>query len=176
MEQYHKGYMHAIDDVRKIKLRGGDVVINKGRLNLNRPSSSQVNAEKRNEKQKEPVVPKEVEDRTQKIKEPKKTTPIHVDKMSTMFNLQSELTKLKISIPFNELLRNQEYRNTITKMISNHGETHPDMLELTNDNPAIILGSKIDSVDSEDEEVPPFYMSLNVHDIVLHNAMLDSGA
>ena len=50
------------------------------------------------------------------------------------------------------------------------------MLELTEDNPTIILGSKIDSMDNEDEEVPPFYMSLNVHDMVLHNAMLDSGA
>ena len=35
---------------------------------------------------------------------------------------------------------------------------------------------KIDSVDTEDEEVPPFYMSLNVHDMVLHNALLDSRA
>ena len=32
------------------------------------------------------------------------------------------------------------------------------------------------TADSEDEEVPPFYMSLNVHDMVLHNAMLDSRA
>ena len=93
-----------------------------------------------------------------------------------MFNLQSELAKLKISIPFNELLRNQEYRNTITKMISNQGETRPDMLELTNDNPTIILGYNIDSVDSEDEQVPPFYMNLNVHDMLLHNSMLNSGA
>ena len=74
-----------------------------------------------------------------------------VDKLSSMFNLQSELAKLKISIPFNELLRNQEYRNTITKMIRIQGETHPDVLELTYDNPTIILGSNIDSVDSEDE-------------------------
>ena len=29
--------------------------------------------------------------------------------------------------------------------------------------------------DNEDEEVPPFYMSLNVHDMVLHNSILDSG-
>ena len=28
----------------------------------------------------------------------------------------------------------------------------------------------------ENEEVPPFYLSLNVHDMVVHNAMLDSGA
>ena len=45
-------------------------------------------------------------------------------------------------------------------MIVNQGEAHPDILELTEDNPTIVLGSKIDSVDSEDEEVPPFYMSL----------------
>ena len=40
LEQYHKGYMHAIDDVRKIKLRGRYVVVNKGGLNPNQPSSS----------------------------------------------------------------------------------------------------------------------------------------
>ena len=50
------------------------------------------------------------------------------------------------------------------------------MLELTYDNPIILLWSKIDSVENEDEEVPPFYMSLKVHDMVLHNAMLDSSA
>ena len=68
MEQYHKGYMHAIDDVRKIKLRSTDVAINKGRLNPNQPSSSQINTEKINEKQKELVVHKETENRTEKIK------------------------------------------------------------------------------------------------------------
>ena len=35
LEQYHKGYMHAIDDVRKIKLRSRDIAINKGGLNPN---------------------------------------------------------------------------------------------------------------------------------------------
>ena len=74
-----------------------------------------------------------------------------IDKISSMINLQSELAKVKISIPFNELLKNREYKNTITKMISNQGETHSDMLELTDDNPIIVLGSNIDSMDSEDE-------------------------
>ena len=62
------------------------------------------------------------------------------------------------------------------KMIANQGESHPDILELNEGKPTIILGSKIDSVDSEDEQVPPFYMSLNVHDMVLHSSMLDLGA
>ena len=44
--------MHSIDDVRKIKLRSRDVDINKARLNPKQPSNSQINTEKRNEKQK----------------------------------------------------------------------------------------------------------------------------
>ena len=28
----------------------------------------------------------------------------------------------------------------------------------------------------DDEEAPPFYLSLYVHDMVVHNAMIDSGA
>ena len=60
-------------------------------------------------------------------------------------------------------------------MIVNQGEGHPNILKLTEDNPTIVLGFKIDNMDSEDEEVPPFDMILNVHDMVLHNAMLDSG-
>ena len=65
--------------------------------------------------------------------------------------------------------------DTIMHMIVNQGVAHPDILELTKDNPTIVLGSKIDSVDSEDKEVHPFNMSLNIHDMVLHNSMLDSG-
>ena len=99
---------------------------------------------------------------------------VELGKTPPMFNLQRNLAKLKVSIPLNELLRNQEYKDTIMKMISNQGEDHLNILELTEDNPTIILGSKIDSVDNEDEEVPPFYMSLNVNDMVLHNTMLDS--
>ena len=28
----------------------------------------------------------------------------------------------------------------------------------------------------DDDEAPPFYLSLNVHDMILHNAMIDFGA
>ena len=48
LEQYQKGYMHAINDVqRNIKLRSRDVIMNKGMLNPNHPSSSQINTEKK---------------------------------------------------------------------------------------------------------------------------------
>ena len=44
---------------------------------------------------------------------------------------------------------------------------------MTDDNPTISFGSKVESIG--DEEVPPFYLSLNVHDVVVHNEMLYSG-
>ena len=53
LEQYHRRYMHAIDNVKKIKLRNrdvaiqkkdgdstGDIVVPKGELNPDQPSSS----------------------------------------------------------------------------------------------------------------------------------------
>ena len=104
----------------------------------------------------------------------KQVAPVDVERIGSGFNLQNELSKLKISVPFNELLRNTEYRNTITKMVKNQGEWQSDILELNDDNPAISFGSKVENLESE--EVPPFYLSLNVHDKVVHNAMLDSGA
>ena len=96
------------------------------------------------------------------------------ERIGSGFNLQNELSNIKIYVPFNELLRNTEYRNTITKMVKSQGEWQSDILELNDDNPAISFGPKIENM--EGEEVPPFYLSLNVHGKVVHNAMLDSGA
>ena len=45
---------------------------------------------------------------------------------------------------------------------------------MADDAPTIVFGSKIENVD--DDEAPPFYLSLNVHDMIVHNAMIDSGA
>ena len=59
-------------------------------------------------------------------------------------------------------------------MVRTYGECQLETLELTNDAPTIVLGPRIEDTDGED--VPPFYVSLNVHDMILHNAMLDSGA
>ena len=45
---------------------------------------------------------------------------------------------------------------------------------MTDDAPTIVLGPIIEETDEED--VPPFYVSLNVHDMILHNAILYYGA
>ena len=58
-------------------------------------------------------------------------------------------------------------------MVKIDGECKIDTLELNDDAPNIVLGHRME--DSNEEEVPPFYVSLNVHDMILHNVMLDSG-
>ena len=40
--------------------------------------------------------------------------------------------------------------------------------------PTILFGPHVD--ESIDKDVPPFYVSLNIHDVILHNSMLDLGA
>jgi hypothetical protein len=50
-----------------------------------------------------------------------------------------------------------------------------DTLNIQYDHPTILFGPCAKE-NSDVEEVPPFYLSLNIHDMTLHNAMLDSGA
>jgi hypothetical protein len=48
-------------------------------------------------------------------------------------------------------------------------------LNIQDDHPAILFGPHVEE-SSDVDEVPPFYVSLKIHDMALHNAMLDSGA
>ena len=50
-----------------------------------------------------------------------------------------------------------------------------DAVNVLDDQPELIFGSEVNGK-SVDGGVPPFYVSLNIHDKVLHNAMFDSGA
>ena len=59
-------------------------------------------------------------------------------------------------------------------MVKNQGDFQPDILEVADDAPTIVFWYKCENVD--DEEAPPFYRSLNVHDMIVHIAMIDSGA
>jgi hypothetical protein len=83
------------------------------------------------------------------------------------------MAKIKISVPFNELIKNSEYINQIIKMLK-MGQTS-DTLNIQDDHPTILFGPRVEE-SNENEEVPPFYVSLKIHDMNLHNAMLDSGA
>jgi hypothetical protein len=48
-----------------------------------------------------------------------------------------------------------------------------DSVNLQYENPVVVLGPM---VEDRDDSSPPFYTSLNIHDKVLHNCLMDSGA
>ena len=50
-----------------------------------------------------------------------------------------------------------------------------DSLNIQDDHPTIMFGPKVED-QSDPEEVLPFYISLRIHDLYMHNAMLDSRA
>jgi hypothetical protein len=81
------------------------------------------------------------------------------------------MEKIKIFFPFHELIRKGEYREQIIKMLKIGWA--PDTLNIRDDHPIILFGPLIEET-SDEEDVPPFYVSLKIHDLNLHNAMLDS--
>ena len=69
------------------------------------------------------------------------------------------------------MVKNDLYKSTITETLNmNDGE---DSINLNDNQPELIFGPDVNRKHS-DGSVPPFYISLTIHDQILHNAMLDS--
>jgi hypothetical protein len=139
---------------------------------VNTPSSSQP---KKDSSAKDALEKgKQKEEPPKKVPETKRDAVIkEVEKTQSPFNFESEMEKIKIFVPFNELIRNGEYRIQIIKMLKM--EEASDTLNVQDDHPAILFGPRVEE-SGNDDDVPPFYVSLKIHDMTLHNAMLDSGA
>ena len=78
-----------------------------------------------------------------------------------------------MSIPLTELMKNNSYKGQVSKILN----IDPvfDMVNVEDDQPENIFGLALEC-QSKDSDVAPFYISLRLHDYVLHNAMFDSGA
>ena len=72
-----------------------------------------------------------------------------------------------------ELLKNESYRSHITKTL-NIGEGE-DVVNLNDDQPELLFGPEVNGTHQQ-AGIHPFYISLNIYDKILHNAMLDSRA
>ena len=96
------------------------------------------------------------------------------EELVSPFNIERELSKIKILVPLVELAKNPSYHKQIDKMMQGKGSTNPhDTLNVQDESPTIVFGPHI--YDKE-EFVAPFYVTLNNHDKMLHNCMLDSRA
>jgi predicted aspartyl protease len=96
------------------------------------------------------------------------------DKTSYSFNFEAEIQKIKIPIPLVELMKNESFKKDILKTLDTKSiSSSIDILNIQDDKPTIDLGQMIED---RDEICPPFYISLNIHDKILHKCLLDSGA
>ena len=89
------------------------------------------------------------------------------------FSLEQEISGIKISIPLTKLATQNVYRSQIFKAFNI--EENNDTVNLNDDQPELIFGPNIEGRYQEGP-VPPFYVSLNVHNKILHNVVHDSGA
>jgi hypothetical protein len=90
------------------------------------------------------------------------------------FNFEHEIQKIRIPVPISELIKNEDFKRSLSKLLHSESPQPPsDSMNLQDEKPAIILGPM---VEDRDDSSPPFYTSLNIHDKVLHNYLMDSGA
>jgi hypothetical protein len=77
-------------------------------------------------------------------------------------------------VPLLELMKTEPFRKTVVKALQAPSHvTFSDTVNLEDENLSITIGPHIeDTIDAS----PPFYISLNVHDKILHNCLMDSGA
>ena len=87
--------------------------------------------------------------------------------------MESEIARIKISVPLSELATQDVNKGQILRAL-NIGE-NGDSVNLNDDQPALLFGPKIEG-EFQEGVVPNFYISLNIHEKILHNAMHDSGA
>lgn len=73
-------------------------------------------------------------------------------------------------VPLSELAKHDAYQNQINRSL-NITETE-DSVNVFDDQPELIFGPKVNGKHLEGS-VPPFYVSLNIHDKILHNSMFD---
>ena len=93
--------------------------------------------------------------------------------MHYSFNIESEIQKLKIPFPLIELMKNDAFKSSILNSLQPKIHIDTDFVNLQDDKPIVTLGPMIEELN---DSFPPFYISLNIYDKVLHNCLMDLGA
>jgi len=74
-------------------------------------------------------------------------------------------------MPLIELVKSEMFKKPILEALEMETtQTSTDFVNLQNDKLAIVLSPVIEPVDNNS---PSFYVSLTIHDIILHNCLLD---
>jgi len=89
------------------------------------------------------------------------------------FDLEAEIGKLKIAIPLSELAKHDIYKHQIKRSLQI--PENKDDVNVLDDTPELLFGPEVDGK-AINGGVLTFYVSLHIHDKILHNAMFNSGA
>lgn len=183
-DDYQQGYMNTLTSQQKqYLLRSRDVQVSP--VQKRKEAQSKNDSSNIPKKRKEPTDPtsskgpstnniaKEKNNQKSAAKEKfeKKDPSVkEVDKVLA-FSLENEISKLKISISLTELMKNKSYKHQVSKILNI--DPLSDMVSVEDDHPELIFGLALEGK-FEDSEVSPFYISLRLHEYVLHNSMFDS--
>jgi hypothetical protein len=97
-----------------------------------------------------------------------------IPKLASSFNFEHEIQKIRILVPLSELIKHEVFKKCLFEIVQYEASCLPtESINLQDERPAVILGPM---VEDRNDSSPPFYTSLNIHDKVLHNCLMDSGA
>jgi len=95
-------------------------------------------------------------------------------KPTSSFNFENKIQNIRIPVPITELVKNEDFKRSLSKLLHSKSlQPSSDSVNVQYEKPTIILGPM---VEDRDDSSRPFYTSLNIHDKVLHNCLMDSGA
>jgi hypothetical protein len=97
-----------------------------------------------------------------------------IPKLTSSFNFEYEIQKIRIPVTLTELIKHEGFKKRFSELLQPEVSCLPtDSINLQDENPAVVLGPMVEDMN---ESSPPFYTSLNIHDKVLHNCLMDSGS
>jgi hypothetical protein len=97
-----------------------------------------------------------------------------IPKPPSSFSFEHEIQKIIILVPLSKIVKNKDFKRSLSKLLqSKPPQLTIDSVNLQYENPTVILGPM---VEDRDDSSPPFYTSLTIHDKVLYNYLMDSGA
>jgi hypothetical protein len=95
-------------------------------------------------------------------------------KRPSSFIFDHEIQKIMIPVPLSDLIKHEDFKRCLSKVWQPKPSSNPTYsVNLQDEKLVVILGSL---VEDRDDSSPPFYTSLNIHNKVLHNFLMDSSA
>jgi hypothetical protein len=149
--------MYIFEEDEENTISQDNVVQTRGQLNKSKPKEN-VEKEKEN---------KEKEKEKEKNKSSEQRRMVNTPQM--MYNVVDDLSKLRITLPFTEVVKIPQQRENILKLLDEPGGRIEVVIANPKQNQTI-------SVVKLRGKVPPFYISIENHDVVLHNCLIDSRA